>query len=76
MTARVQTKILKAKKGLMMISHMRMEAHFPTQEYQPTKGESLKTMLLENADEWMLACVHSIEFVSLVSLKFKGTTVS
>ena len=74
MMARVQTKILKAKKGLMTICHKRTETHFLIQGHHPTKDGNLKLMLLENADEWIMACVHSIGFVSLVSLGFKGAT--
>lgn len=73
MMARVQTKILKAKKGLMTICHKRMETHSPIQGHHLTKGGNLKPMLLENADEWIMACVYSIGFVSLVSLGFKGS---
>ena len=74
MMARVQAKILKAKKGLRTSFHKRMETHFLIQGHHPTKGGNLKLMLLENADEWIMTCVHSIRFVSLVSLGFKGTT--
>jgi hypothetical protein len=65
MMARVQTKILKAKKRLMTICHKRMETHFLIQGHHPTKGRNLKPMLLGNADEWIMTCVYSIGFVSL-----------
>ena len=75
MAARVQMKILMMKKGLMMICHKRTETHFLTQGHHSTKDENLKSMLLENAGEWIKACVLSLGFVSLVSLGFKGTTI-
>ena len=74
MMARVQTKILKSKKGLMANCHKRMETHFLVRRHHPTKGGNLKLMLLENAEERIVACVHSIGFPSLVSLGFKGIT--
>jgi hypothetical protein len=73
MMARVQTKILKAKKGPMTICHKRTETHFLIQGHHLLRGGNLKPMLLENADEWIMACVYSIGFVSLVLLGSKGS---